>query len=286
MRSKGPAWIELFRLPLALTVAGDLLAGAAAAGAGPGPWLLPAFAASACIFLAGMALNAVVDLPEDRKHRPVRPLPSGRIRPYQAMGAALGLLVAGILIPWSFLPEPSALFWLALAGAAAFYDLAWKQRARFGPWVLGLCRALDTFAGGFVAAHPGAPFLPLAAAALLVGIYAGLVTFQAAREERPSPPARNQAGLLPLLPALFLAGLLSTRLEALFPLAFLTGDALWNYHHSHTTEGSRKLTGAWVRGYLLLGSTLAAGKGFLFGGAGLWVLWFLLTWSLRKKEQS
>ena len=57
MRSKGPAWIELFRLPLALTVAGDLLAGAAAAGAGPGPWLLPAFAASACIFLAGMALS-------------------------------------------------------------------------------------------------------------------------------------------------------------------------------------------------------------------------------------
>lgn len=286
MGSKGAAWMELFRFPLALTVAGDLLAGAAAAGSGPGPWLLPAFAGSACIFLGGVVLNDVVDLPEDRKHRPGRPLPSGRVGPYKAMGAGLGLLVAGILLPWAFLPEPSVLFWLALAGTAAFYDLALKQRARWGPWILGACRALDTFAGGFAATRPGRPFLPLAAAAFLVGVYAGLVTFQAGKEVRPASPSRNRAGLLPLLPALFLAGLFSSRWEAIFPLAFLAGDGLWSYYRSNTTAGARRLTGAWIRGYLLLGSTLLAGKGFLFGGAGLWVVWFLLTWSLWKKEQS
>ncbi len=286
MRSKGEAWLELFRLPLALTVAGDLLCGAAAAGAGPGPWLFPAFAGSACIFTGGVVLNDVVDLPEDRKHRPGRPLPSGRVGPYKAMGAGLGLLVAGILLPWAFLPEPAVLFWLALAGAAAFYDLALKQRARTGPWILGLCRALDTFAGGFAATHPGTSFLPLGAAALLVGIYAGLVTFQADKEERPVSGGRNRAGLLPLLPAFFLAGLFSSRWESLFPLSFLAGDAAFSYYRSDRTAGARRLTGTWVRGYLLLGSTLLAGKGYLFGGAGLWVIWFLLTWSLWNRDQS
>ncbi len=286
MQSKGAAWMEVFRLPLVLTVAGDLLVGAASAGRGPGPWLLPAFAASACLFLGGMALNDVVDLPEDRKTRPGRPLPSGRVKPYQAMGAALALLAAGVVLPWLFLPEPAALFWLGVAAAAAFYDLASKQRERFGPWVLGLCRGLDTFAGGFAAAGGSPPVLPLLLASLLVGTYAGLVTFQAGREIRPSGKGVNPAGLLPLLPALFLAAVFSSRVEAVFPLAFLAGDALWHFRKSRTTRGARRLTGSWVRGYLLLGSVLLAGRGFLFGGAALWVLWFLLTWGLRNREQS
>ncbi|MEU3895025.1 UbiA family prenyltransferase, partial [Streptomyces sp. NPDC029519] len=85
-RGGAGAWAELLRLPALFTVPGDALAGAAAAGARPGPRTLLAIGSSLCLYEAGMALNDWADRAEDAVERPHRPLPSGRIRPGTASG--------------------------------------------------------------------------------------------------------------------------------------------------------------------------------------------------------
>ncbi|WP_241965538.1 UbiA family prenyltransferase, partial [Streptomyces sp. MH60] len=94
--SRAGAWAELLRLPALFTVPGDALAGAAAAGARPGPRTLLAIGSSLCLYEAGMALNDWADRAEDAAERPHRPLPSGRIRPAAALTAAGALTGAGL----------------------------------------------------------------------------------------------------------------------------------------------------------------------------------------------
>ena len=71
---------ELVRAPAALSVPGDVVAGAAAAGAplrhAPG-----LAGASVLLYWAGMAANDWADRALDAVERPERPIPSGRIPP-------------------------------------------------------------------------------------------------------------------------------------------------------------------------------------------------------------
>ncbi|WP_162795796.1 UbiA family prenyltransferase, partial [Nonomuraea lactucae] len=82
------AFVELVRAPAALSVPGDLLAGAAAAGRPVDPGLV---AGSACLYWAGMALNDYADRDVDARERPERPIPSGRVSPGLALAAGAGL---------------------------------------------------------------------------------------------------------------------------------------------------------------------------------------------------
>ena len=89
---------ELVRAPAALTVPGDCLAGAAAAG-WPSGSRTPALAASSvCLYWAGMALNDYADRALDAAERLERPIPSGRVRPGFALGLATALTAAGTAI--------------------------------------------------------------------------------------------------------------------------------------------------------------------------------------------
>ncbi|WP_369822105.1 hypothetical protein [Saccharomonospora sp. CUA-673] len=70
--------VELVRLPAVLTIPGDSLAGGAAAGwpYGTRGWAMPA--ASACFYLAGMALNDYADRELDAWNAPnARSRPAG-----------------------------------------------------------------------------------------------------------------------------------------------------------------------------------------------------------------
>ncbi|WP_234588919.1 UbiA family prenyltransferase, partial [Micromonospora sp. MH99] len=86
---------ELVRAPAALSVPGDVVAGAAAAGTlGP---RTPALAgASVLLYWAGMAANDWADRELDAVERPERPIPSGRVTPTAALGLAAGLTAAGV----------------------------------------------------------------------------------------------------------------------------------------------------------------------------------------------
>ncbi|CAD5924268.1 protein of unknown function [Streptomyces sp. KY70] len=98
------AWTELFRVSALFSVPGDALAGAAAVGRSPGRGTALAIGASLCLYEAGMALNDWADREEDAVDRPHRPIPSGRISPPAALGAAGVLTAAGLALAARGLP--------------------------------------------------------------------------------------------------------------------------------------------------------------------------------------
>ncbi|MFC3737438.1 UbiA family prenyltransferase, partial [Paractinoplanes deccanensis] len=75
---------ELVRAPAALSVPGDVVAGAAAAGALRRSTAGLA-AASVLLYWAGMAANDWADRELDARERPRRPIPSGRVKPRHAV---------------------------------------------------------------------------------------------------------------------------------------------------------------------------------------------------------
>ncbi|MBO0870275.1 MAG: UbiA family prenyltransferase, partial [Micromonosporaceae bacterium] len=87
--------VELVRAPAALSVPGDVFAGAAAAGA-LGPRTPALAAASVCLYWAGMAANDWADRELDTVERPERPIPSGRVSPGAALGLAAGLSAVAV----------------------------------------------------------------------------------------------------------------------------------------------------------------------------------------------
>lgn len=141
------AWGRLFRLSLAPSAAADIAAGVVVAArawpSGFAVWAL--MLASLCVYHGGMALNDWADRDADRRQRPDRPIPSGRVSASSALVAAVGLLVLGPLLARSASLASAAL----LAGVsllAALYDVAGRGPWR-GPLLLAACRAGNLSAG-------------------------------------------------------------------------------------------------------------------------------------------
>ncbi|MEU1182472.1 SCO3242 family prenyltransferase [Streptomyces sp. NPDC005820] len=138
-------WAELLRVPALFTVPGDALAGAAAAGLRPNRGTAYAVFASLCLYQAGMALNDWADRDEDAVDRPHRPLPSGRISPTAALGAA-GLLTAAGLTFAARAGRPALGPASALTATVWAYDL-WAKHTAAAPAAMAAARALDLLLG-------------------------------------------------------------------------------------------------------------------------------------------
>ncbi|MBT3154216.1 UbiA family prenyltransferase [Streptomyces sp. CHD11] len=171
------AWAELLRLPALFTVPGDALAGAAAAGARPGPRTLLAVGSSLCLYEAGMALNDWADRAEDAVERPHRPLPSGRIRPAAALTAAGVLTGAGLALA-AGAGRPALAVATPLAAAVWAYDLKLKHTPA-GPVAMAAARGLDLLLGAAATAGGTRAALPSAA---LLGSHTLAVTAVSRRE--------------------------------------------------------------------------------------------------------
>ncbi|WP_460705020.1 SCO3242 family prenyltransferase [Myceligenerans halotolerans] len=138
---------ELVRLPAALTVVGDTLAGHAA---GHGRiesrhLLLPA--ASACLYLAGMALNDWADRDLDAVERPERPIPSGRVAPGAALTTGAALTAAGITAAGIATGRRGAAVATCIATGVWAYDTVLKHHPVLGPAAMAACRGLDVLLG-------------------------------------------------------------------------------------------------------------------------------------------
>ncbi|MGI5523223.1 SCO3242 family prenyltransferase [Micromonospora sp. CA-259024] len=136
---------ELVRAPAALSVPGDVIAGAAAAGTlSP---RTPALAgASVLLYWAGMAANDWADRRLDAEERPERPIPSGRVTPAAAVGLAAGLTAAGVGLAAAVGGRRAAVLAVPLAATIWGYDLLAKNTAA-GPAVMAACRGLDVLLG-------------------------------------------------------------------------------------------------------------------------------------------
>ncbi|GAA3764846.1 SCO3242 family prenyltransferase [Micromonospora maritima] len=182
---------ELVRAPAALSVPGDVVAGAAAAGALDRR--TPALAgASVLLYWAGMAANDWADRRLDAVERPERPIPSGRVRPAVALGLAAGLTAAGLAVATAAGGGRAAAVAFPLAATIWGYDLRAKDTAA-GPAVMAACRGLDVLLGA--TGGRAARALP---AALTVAAHTWTVTALSRREVTGMADRR--------LPGLTLAG--------------------------------------------------------------------------------
>ncbi len=199
------AYLQLVRLPNVFTALADVLMGYLVTHAGLGPWppLVLLLASSGLIYSAGMALNDAYDVEQDRRERPQRPIPSGRVSLATAFRLGFGMLGAGVVCGWlAGLSERSA--WPGVV-AAAVALLAWGydavlKRTPLGPLAMGGCRTLNVLLGMSLAGRWTPPLLLVAAG---LGLYVAGITWFARREAAVS--RRWQLGLATGVMALGLA---------------------------------------------------------------------------------
>jgi 4-hydroxybenzoate polyprenyltransferase len=256
---------ELVRAPAALTVPGDVLAGAVAAD-NVRPGRLAGLAASSiCIYWAGMALNDWADRRVDAIERPERPIPSGRVSPQAAFGLASALTAAGLGLARAAGGRAGLRTSALLAVTAWSYDLGAKNTPA-GPAFMAAARSLDVLVGA------GERRRKAWAPALAVGTHILGVTAMSRGEVHGSTP-------LPALGALAATsaitagtvagstGLTTAVLAGLFVQE--VGPAQLAAAQSPTGPGLRKAVGAGIHGLVPLQAAWCARGGAPRLGAAL-----------------
>ncbi|MCC9707514.1 UbiA family prenyltransferase [Streptomyces sp. MNU76] len=192
---------QLVRAPAALSVPGDVLAGAAAAGHPLGVRTVGVMGSSVCLYWAGMALNDYADATVDAVERPERPVPSGRVPRRTALAVAGTLTAGGLALAAASGGRRSLLGALPLTAAVWAYDLKLKSTPA-GPAAMASARALDVLAGALAAGRgpdrttrTGTALLRGAVPAALVGAHTYTLT-ALSRHEVSGAPARLPAATL------------------------------------------------------------------------------------------
>lgn len=189
-------WARLVRLPNVFTVLADVSAAflLVSHSAAPSGRFICVLLAGVCLYWAGMILNDVFDIDVDRRERPLRPLPDGRISLSAARTTGWGLLFVGVVLAAlsGYLPgEDVVLTWrggligILLGVMIVLYDGPLK-RTPLAPLAMGLCRMLSFLLGASPALAGPLPqylFEPhVLAAAAGFGIYIMGVTWMARHE--------------------------------------------------------------------------------------------------------
>lgn len=203
-------YFRLLRLPNVFTAMADIVLGALAAGALPQQWVpfVLLLAASSCLYCSGMVWNDYFDIEQDKRQRPFRPLPSGRISLRTALRLALVLMAAGIGcaaladLRGDGFRGASLLVALLLGGSILLYD-GWLKRTPLGPVAMGACRLFNVLLGLTTATTWVGNWGILLA--LVVGIYIAGVTWFARTEAEISQQGILTAAALVMLSAIILA---------------------------------------------------------------------------------
>lgn len=213
------AYLQLMRIPNVFTAQADLLAGYLISGLeGRGrPAALPLLLlASSSLYTAGVVLNDYFDFEVDRRERPQRPLPSGKVSRKFALGLGLSLLALGWLSGLAATPR-SGLIGSLIVLAVLSYDGLTKEVPGVGSLNMGLCRYLNLLLGMSAAPFSAPSYLiPL----LLLVFVASITTLSKGEVAggSPWPGVRASVGLL-----LVMAGYASLHRAGILP----NGLALW-----------------------------------------------------------
>lgn len=293
------AYAQLLRLPNVFTAMADICLGwlvvqeLSAIGYQPSTIVILCLlsAASACLYSAGMALNDYFDVEQDRRERPFRPIPSGRITRRTAGLLGVSLLLAGVgfavicsmMLGWQPLIVAGP-----LAVCIVLYD-GWLKRHWAGPLGMGLCRFLNVLLGFSATGTWPEPWMLYIAG--VVGVYVVGVTWFARKEADVSRPSQLMLALAVVIIALMLAALVPlspiswkpwrTVREAefyLYPASMLM--LAWMLRFPEATAAIRDRQPARVQaavkrfilGIIGLDAVLAVA---LVGWPGLWI-WMLL----------
>jgi 4-hydroxybenzoate polyprenyltransferase len=203
------AYLQLMRFPNVFTAMADVAMGFLFTHASLSPIgvFLFLLLASSCLYTGGMVLNDVFDLEQDRRERPGRPLPSGRIPWRTAARLGWSLVFWGIAAGWAAtifvgrdLPGIVA---ICLAAAVVFYD-SYGKRTRGGPLAMGACRAFNVVLG--MSASPSPLFASPAAGMVAggIGLYIVGITWFARTEAVVSQRISLTLGTLTALAGMML----------------------------------------------------------------------------------
>jgi 4-hydroxybenzoate polyprenyltransferase len=203
------SYLQLMRLPAVFTAMADVAMGFLFVQSGGTHWsptprdfatLAALLAASSLLYLAGMVLNDVFDVDIDRRQRPERPIPSGRIPLESARRLGWRLLLLGVAVGTGavFFTDSlrSGVVAAILATAVLLYD-AWLKRTPLGPVGMGACRMLNVLLGMSAAAGPWHAENWLVAGA--IGVYVAGITLFARREAEQSSPMQLGAATVVML---------------------------------------------------------------------------------------
>jgi 4-hydroxybenzoate polyprenyltransferase len=286
------AYAQLVRLPNVFTAIADICLGwlgALALGTPPSRW--PSFlllvGASSLLYSAGMVWNDFFDIEQDRRERPFRPLPSGRILRRSAASLGVALLAGGSLLATLAGVRADGFCWTppaitaGLVTAILLYD-AWLKRTAMGTVAMGSCRFLNVLLGLSVA-EDRFPWSGRIYLALVVGLYIVGVTWFARTEARRSSQSAlmGAAGIMSV--ALFLALAVPAVIETgitsvLFPyllvaLGFFLGVPILHAIKEPAPLRVQTAVKRALLGLVVLDAVLAAG---LVGTIGLLMLLLLI----------
>ena len=285
MTGRPRALLELLRAPLLLSPVADVLAGAAVACTAGGAWRLAAgdvpfawpfagdggrrvalaAATGCCLLAAGMTLNALVDLPEDRVAKPQRPLPRGDLTPRFARGLYAGLTVLAVALATGGAGFEASAVTLLIVLVTALYHPRLKRRRVAGCLLLGSARGLDLALGG--AAFAGTLGPGAVAAAGLYGLYMTGASLHASTDDEAEPGIWSRLGLGLCVLALVapLAAALPRRLVEGDPSAILALAlallAAARLVHAAATRPPPAITGVALSGLYPMLATLALALG-------------------------
>lgn len=139
-RGLGDTLLALGRVSNLPTVWSNCLAGWWLGGGSSLRTLLLLTLGGSLFYTGGMFLNDAFDAKFDRRYRPERPIPSGRIGRTAVAEAGFALLAAGVLcLEW--VNHTALVLGLVLAGVVLVYDAIHKVVA-WAPLLVGLCRTL------------------------------------------------------------------------------------------------------------------------------------------------
>jgi len=104
-------------------------------------------ASSALLYISGIVFNDYFDIESDRKERPSRPLPSGKIKKENALLLALLTLAGGNIIPLVTIGPATLLFSGSLSAIILAYDYRLKSYAVAGTLAMATARFLNVMIG-------------------------------------------------------------------------------------------------------------------------------------------
>ncbi|MCT2586128.1 SCO3242 family prenyltransferase [Actinophytocola gossypii] len=261
------AYLQLVRAPAALTVLGDTVAGAAAAGRPLRGRRLLLPLSSAAFYWSGMALNDWADRDLDATERPERPIPSGRVTPEGALAVAGGLTATGLGLAAVAGGRDAVKVAVPLAAAVWAYDTVLKSTPA-GPVGMAVCRTLDVLLGA--GASNARTALPAAAA---VGGHTLGVTALSRGEVHGASPATATSALAGTAVATAAAvggraRSIRHRLGAATAAALYSttvGRAQLDARQDPSAATVRRATMAGIHGMVPLQAALAARRGSLLG---------------------
>lgn len=271
MNTRRRAWLDLVRLPNAITAPADVLAGFLFAGGIANHSLEVALAclASVLLYMGGVALNDYCDVEIDATERPERPIPSGRITKRAALRVIVAFLAIGIAL--AALARPAAgIAATLLVTAVIMYDAILK-RTPFAPLLMGTCRGLNFLMGVLVVGGVvGWAWWP----AGLIWLYITSVTFFARKETEAGHRPRlalGFAGVMTAVLGLLLLNLLrdpTMQVSFFFVVIFavIVARPGWRAVRSAEPQNVQRAIKVWILSLILFDACIAASaRGWIAG---------------------